>query len=69
MKAEQLKHVLTATRMKQKVKEKEFKEEKEMLKRNNVILARQKDELEVRVRHVYMCVLIMHVCIYVSVSV
>ena len=49
MKSEQLKHELISTRCKQKLKEDELKKEKEIFKRSTVILARQKDELEVSV--------------------
>ena len=47
MKSEQLEHQLIATQMKQKVETVELEKEKEMFKRSTVILARQKDELEV----------------------
>ena len=49
MKSEQLEHQLIAMQTKQNVEKGEIEKEKEMFKRNTVILARQKDELEVSV--------------------
>ena len=49
MKSEQLEHQLIAIQMKQNIEKGEIEKEKEMFKRNTVILARQKDELEVSV--------------------
>ena len=49
MKSGQLEDELIAMRMKQQVKEEELEKEREMFKRSTIILARQKDELEVSV--------------------